>query len=139
MFGNPVLIKEMRAYIEEKKIDDVVELHDPSTTIREEMLNSDLLLLTSESEGFCLAMAEANALSRPWVSSFWDKAIDEIYEDGKAGIVIRDNKASTFATQIIEILEDKDKLIAWKKSAYESSFRFSKEKIIPEWKKILEE
>ena len=138
MFGDPVMKKEMDKYILDNDISDVIELHGPSNNIHDEMLNSDMLLLTSGYEGFCLVMAEANALSRPWVSTFWGDIIDEVFIDGKSGIVIRDNEAKTFADEIIKLLSDKEKLKEAKRQAYEASASLSHEVIIPKWKKILE-
>lgn len=138
MFGDPIMIKNMNKYIAENHLEDVIELYGPSNEIHEEMLNSDLLLLTSLYEGFCLVMAEANALSRPWVSSFWGDIIDEVFVDGKSGIVVRDNKVESYADAIISLLEDKEKLKEAKRLAYEASASLSPEVIIPKWKEILE-
>lgn len=137
MFGDPIMKKEMDEYIKEHKLQDVVELHEASTSIEKEIIESDLLLLTSVHEGFCLVLAEANVFSRPWVSSNWSPAIDEIYEDGKAGIIIRDNDPKKFADAIMEILSNKEHLVEMKKSAYEASASLSIDNILPEWRKIL--
>lgn len=137
MFGDPIMKKQMDEYIAENHLEDFIELHGPSNNIKEEMLKSDLLLLTSIYEGLVLVMGEANALSRPWVSSYWGPTIDEAYVDGKSGIVIRDDKVESYADVIISLLSDKDKLVEAKKNAYEASKSLSHEVIIPEWKKIL--
>lgn len=137
MFGDPIMKKEMDLYIEENHLEDVIELHGPSNYIHDEMLNSDILLLTSIYEGLPLVLAEANALSLPWVSSYWGPVIDEAFVDGKSGIVIRDGEVNSYANAIIGLLSDKEKLIEAKKNAFEQSINLSHEVIIPLWKEIL--
>lgn len=137
MFGDPIMKKQMDEYIAEHHLEEVVELHGPSKEIHKEMLQSDLLLLTSVYEGLCLVMGEANALSRPWVSSYWGPTIDEAFIDGKSGIVVRDDKPEHFADAIISLLQDKEKLKQAKIDAYEASASLSFDAILPKWREIL--
>lgn len=137
MFGDPVMKKKMDAYIEENHLGDVVELYPPSNDIKKEMLQADILLMTSVYEGLPLVLLEANALSRPFVLSRWGEVVDELFPDDSAGIVVDGWDAEIYADKIIELLSDKEKLKKAKQSAYESAERFTHKRIIPEWKKML--
>ena len=137
MFGDPIMKKKMDAYINENHLEDVVELHPTSNQIAKEMLNADILLMTSIYEGAPLVLLESIALSRPFVTSFWGDILDEVFPDGKSGIIIRDNRPKTFADEIIALLSDKKRLEQAKRDAYESASSFSHEAILPKWKEIL--
>lgn len=137
MFGDPIMKDEMEAYINEHSLSDVIELHGPSKQIDVEMRNADLLLLTSVFEGVPLVMNEANALSRPWVSSYWGSAVEEVLIPGKNGVVIKSGDPKEYADRIIEILSDKEKLIQFKKDAYEASEKFSFKSVLPHWRKLI--
>lgn len=139
MFGDPIMKKKMDKYIAENHLEDVVELHGPTNNIHDEMSNSDLLLITSLYEGFCLVMAEANALSRPWVSSNWGPILNEVFVEGKSGVIVPDDDVKKYADAIIEYLSDKEKLKEAKRNAYEASASLSYENILPYWHKLFDQ
>ena len=118
-------------------LEDVVEVNPFSNDIDKEILNSDLLLVTSRYEGFGLAMSEANALSRPWISSNWGSILKERLSLGRNGIVIDSENPEDYANAIIDLLNDKDRLLNMKKASYEESKKLSKEVIVPKWKELL--
>ncbi len=137
MFGDGPLKDELRNYVTDNNLNDVVIVNDFMTDIKEELLHSDILLVTSKSEGFSLAMSESNACSRPWVSTYWGNIIKERIVEGRNGVVIKSEDPKDFADEIISLLSDKDKLTSMKKASYEESKRFSKDAIINEWAKLL--
>lgn len=137
MFGEGPLNDDVKKYQLDNHLEDVVEVNPFSNEIEKEILNSDLLLVTSRYEGFGLAMSEANALSRPWISSNWGSILKERLSEGRNGIVIDSENPEDYANAIIDLLSDKDRLLNMKKTSYEESKKLSKEVIVPKWKKLL--
>lgn len=66
---------------------------------------SDLFVLPSKEEGFCLAVAEAQACAVPVLSSFI-RPLDEVVQDQKSGFLIDPTDDETFAQRAIEILDN---------------------------------
>lgn len=137
MFGNGPLLDEVMKYYEDNNLQDVVEINGFSEHVNEEILHSDMLLVTSRYEGFSLVMSEANALSRPWVSSNYGNTLKERLVKDRNGVVVEGENPKDYADAIIELLSDKDKLKKMKEYSYEESKKLSKEVIVPEWIKIL--
>ena len=137
MFGEGPLNEDVKKYQLDNHLEDVTEVNPFSNNIKEEILNSDLLLITSRYEGFGLAMSEANALSRPWISSNWGSILKERLSEGRNGIVIDSENPEDYAKAIMDLLNDKDRLLEMKKASYEESKKLSKEVIIPKWKELL--
>ena len=137
MFGEGPLNDDVKKYQLDNHLEDVVEVNPFSNEIEKEILNSDLLLVTSRYEGFGLAMSEANALSRPWISSNWGSILKERLSLGRNGIVIDSENPEDYANAIIDLLNDKDRLLNMKKASYEESKKLSKEVIVPKWKELL--
>lgn len=137
MFGEGPLNDDVKKYQLDNNLEDVVEVNPFSNEIEKEILSSDLLLVTSKYEGFGLAMSEANALSRPWISSNWGSILKERLSLGRNGIVIDSENPEDYANAIIDLLNDKDRLENMKKASYEESKKLSKEVIVPKWKELL--
>ncbi len=136
-YGNGALKDEMVKYIKENELDAFVELVNETPGIKEAILNSDLLLLTSIYEGYPLVKGEANALSRPIISSNWGDTVYEIVHEGLDGYVIDSYEAKDYALKIKELFMDKDRLKTLKKTSYESSLNCSIEKIKLKWLEII--
>ena len=137
MFGDPILRNEMEEYISSNHLEGYVTLNNPTNNTKEEILNSDLLLLTSRFEGVPLVANEANALSRPYISSNWGSVLNEFLIPGKNGYVAKSNDPKEFADIIIDLLSNKEKLKQIKESSYYESLRLSEDKIIPLWKELI--
>lgn len=133
MYGNGGLVFKMENLIKEYNLEQNVFLHEPIPNIKDELLHSDLLLVTSKYEGLVLVKAEANSMSTPVISTNWGDTVYEISKNGEDGFVIDSENAEDFANKIIEVLSNKNELISLKESSYESSKSFSYENIIPQW------
>lgn len=137
MFGEGTLTDQMQKYINDNQLEDYAHICGLTHEANKEILKSDLLLLTSKYEGFVLVKGEANALSRPVISSNWGDTVEEMFEQGKDGFIIDSLNPKDYADKIEEIFKDKNMLLKLKKNSYLRSFELSYDKIIPEWRKIL--
>ena len=136
MYGDGHLKEKMLAYQKENELDNVT-IHDGKMLPSEEFQKSDLLLLTSQYEGFCLVKGEASVNSLPVISTKWVGPINEVFEDGKDGLVIESRDPKAFAEKIDELLKDKDALLKLRKSTYECSRKFDDSDITSKWKDLL--
>ncbi len=137
MHGNGNLRQEMDRYVEKNELSDVVSVHEASKDAKGVLLSSDLLLLTSEYEGWPLIIGEANALSRPVVSSEFGPTVHEMIESGENGTIVPGKEPKAFAAAIRAYLEDPNGLADAKEKAYQRSLLFSGESILHKWEEIL--
>ncbi len=137
MYGEGHLEAKMREYQKENDLSEVKILAHHATT-QEDFLSSDLLLMTSSYEGYALVTGEANCSSLPVISSKWMGPVEEVVLEGKGGYIIPSRSPKDYGDKIIEILSDKEKLIALKKSSFEASKRLGDEPIIEKWKELID-
>ncbi len=136
MYGEGHLEEEMRAFVTDAHLSEVEIIVGHATT-KEDYLNADLVLCTSKFEGYYLVKGEANACSRPLITTKWEGPIAELFLDNQDGWVIQERNPSLFADKIIEFLSDESKLAEAKAKAFEGAKRFSKDVILSKWKEIL--
>ena len=137
MFGYGPLEEDVKKYIKDNNLENDVELHGYSSSIQDELLKSDLLLITSKYEGFGLALVEANAMSTPVITTNCSPSFLEILSVGKNGIIVDSESPSDFADEIIGLLNNKEKLKQMKEDSYKESLKLGKDKIIPKWIELL--
>ena len=138
MFGQGSLEPEMRKYVSTHHLEDVVSINKPKINIKDEIRNSDLILLTSLYEGIVLVKLEGNSLSIPVITSCKSESLLEVSVNNKDGILIEDDDEKKYAKAIKELLEDREKLESLKKSTYELSTRFEIDNIVEKWVNFIE-
>ncbi|MEK9604573.1 MAG: N-acetyl-alpha-D-glucosaminyl L-malate synthase BshA [Flavobacteriaceae bacterium] len=106
-----------------------------SDQIDEILCFSDLFLLPSEQESFGLAALEAMVHGVPVVCSDVG-GLPEVIEDGFSGFLCPLGDVDTMAEKTIHILEDPDRHQLFKKQAFESSKKFSIEKVITHYEAL---
>lgn len=104
----------------------------------EELLSiADLFLMPSETESFGLAALEAMACEVPVISSNTG-GLPEINIDGVTGYLCNMGDVDEMALKAIQILEDKDTLLRFKRNALSQAREFSLPKILPAYEKFYE-
>ena len=77
----------------------------PPEVVREQLLWADVLMHAAVSEGFCLAVTEAQAMGTPVVASDADGLRDNI-ADGVSGFLVPRRDADALATRLAELAKD---------------------------------
>ena len=108
-----------------------------SDEIRKILCLSDLFLLPSETESFGLAALEAMAGKTPVISSNTG-GLPEVNIHGVTGFLSNVGDVDDMAANAIFILEDEERLEAFKDRAYNFSKEFSIENILPKYEKLYE-
>lgn len=98
----------------------------------------DLYVCSSLSEGFGLAVAEAEACGKP-VVCFNAGSLPEVVKDGKTGIVVRRKTEEALAEAIIELLTDRKKREKYGEAALKWSKFFDWKKTAKEHTEIYEQ
>mgnify|MGYP001040628087 CR=1 FL=1 len=104
---------DLRASLAETSRNDELPItwlgHVDSSTVRQELTNADILLLTSEFEVMPLAVLEAYACTTPVICFRFD-GVDDFVKDGQTGIIMDTFDGSSAAIAISELLADNVKL-----------------------------
>lgn len=136
-YGDGKLKEEMIKFINDNNLNDVVSIKEEVKDIKKVLANKDLLLLSSIYEGMPLVINEANSQSVPVVSTYFgDSTLDAIDKDN--GIVINNFDIKEYSETLINLLNDKNKLINLRKSSYEHSLIYSKKNILKKWLDLLD-
>jgi colanic acid/amylovoran biosynthesis glycosyltransferase len=77
----------------------------PSALVREEMQSADVFLHAATSEGFCVAVIEAQAMGLPVVTSDADGLPDNV-QHGETGFVVPRRDPHALATRLAELAND---------------------------------
>lgn len=101
--------KELKQKAEEMQIDSHIKWHGFHTDVVDFYQNSDLLLLTSESEGFGLTLMEAMACGLPVV--MYDLPNIDLIKNNPGVAVVKQNDVDGAAKALVDILLDREK---WK-------------------------
>jgi glycosyltransferase involved in cell wall biosynthesis len=132
-FGDGPLKNKMIELVNKYNLNDKVLINNSNPKIINEIHKSDLLVMTSEYEGFGLVILESNSQSVPTVSLYWGDATNEIIHDDVNGYIINNDDIVKQAQTINELLTNKEKLATLKASSYEYAANFTIEKIIDKW------
>jgi len=99
---------------------------------------SDLFLLPSETESFGLAALEAMAARTPVISTN-SGGLPEVNFDGETGYLSEIGDVKDMAKNAVYILEDDERLAAFKLRAFENAERFSLPNVLPSYKEVYRE
>ena len=99
-------------------------------------LSADLLLSTSESEGFGLVFIEAFYYGVPVVSFNCPVSPKEVIAD--AGVLIDCFDEQAYATHVMTLLHNKEKLRMLQRKAVERARCFYQSRIVSQWVKLVE-
>jgi len=99
---------------------------------------SDLFLLPSETESFGLAALEAMAARTPVISTN-SGGLPEVNFDGKTGYLSDIGDVKDMAKNAVYMLEDDERLAAFKVRAFENAQRFSLQNVLPSYKEVYRE
>ena len=103
------------------------------------MSSASIFALSSRFEGFGLVITEANACSVPVVSYDCPVGPNEIITDGVDGLLVEPENVEQFAEKLLFLIKNDSLREDMGRKAYESSKRFSMEKILKQWVDLIEE
>ena len=100
---------------------------------------ASLAMMTSSFEGWGLTLTESQQFGTiPLAFGSYASAKD-IITDGENGFLIPYGNLSLYAKRLLELMQDSDKRIQMAKNCLESAQRFEIQKIVPQWKNLLQD
>lgn len=118
--------------ITEKRLKERIHILEPTSDIYAEYLRSQFLTLSSDFEGFGLAIVEAMACGIPVVSTDCPYGPSEIVEDAKSGLLAKMD-VQDMAAKMEWMITHEEERIAMGIAARQAAARYRKEIIMPQW------
>ena len=100
---------------------------------------SSISLMTSDFEGFPMALVEAMSVGCVPVAYKSFKSITDIIDDGINGILVKPFKENEYILKLIKLMDDDVFLKELSTNAVVKAATFSDENIIPKWEELIKE
>lgn len=139
IFGRGGELDELLQLISGLGLQDKVTIEKPVKDIREVMLKSSGLLMTSRYEGFPMVMLEALSQGLPLVSFNCECGPSEIIEEGVNGYLVNPDDTVTFADRINFLIENPGARKEMGAASSRLAEQFSEESIIARWHQLFSE
>ncbi len=131
--GSGLEEQNIKSLSKELKIDSRIYFEGHQTNPYPYMKRADILLLTSEHEGFPNVLLEANSLGTPVVAFDCKGGVTEIIEEGINGLSVKNGDIQALAKRVVEAIEFKFNELEVKESVRR---RYSKEIIMRKYEDI---
>lgn len=133
---------EKRDYVNnciiESNLEKVIEIHEPTSDIQREYLNSSIFVLSSRYEGLPMVLLEAMSCGLPVVSYDCKCGPKDIIKDGVDGFLVREGDIDDLARKIMLLIESEDLRKQMGTKAYQKSKLYSQETIMTKWEEVFE-
>lgn len=128
------LLKQMK----NNHTDDFIKIREPQQNIKDEMLNSSIIVETSRWEGLPMVLVEGEECGLPLVGFDCPEGPDEIIKDGECGYLVSVGDTEKFAEHVIKIAKDVELRKQMGKKSFKLAERFSPEKVGEKWFCLIE-
>lgn len=106
IFGQGEWKDMLQTMIDEKGLNTSAYINKPTKNIGEEYVNSAILVMSSNYEGFPMVMIEAMACGLPVVAFDFKCGPKDIIREGENGLIIPNGDIKALAEGIIKLMED---------------------------------
>ncbi|WP_443683746.1 glycosyltransferase family 4 protein [Phocaeicola plebeius] len=106
IFGQGEWREMLQQMIDKAELQDSVRLNQPTKQIGEEYVKSDLLVMSSNYEGFPMVMIEAMACGLPVVSFDYKCGPKDIIQPGINGLLVPNGDIQALADAMMKVMED---------------------------------
>lgn len=107
-----------------------------SDTVMENMLSSDLYVMTSHTECFPMVLLEASSVGLPLISFDVPVGPKAIINHNENGYLIEYGNKEEMAQKIIDTFKNRDLLKKLGEKSKEISYKYTEEKIMPMWHEL---
>lgn len=106
IFGQGEWREMLQQMIDKAGLQDSLQIHQPTKQIGEEYVKSDMLVMSSNYEGFPMVMIEAMACGLPVVSFDYKCGPKDIIQTGINGLLVPNGDIQALADAMMKVMED---------------------------------
>lgn len=133
IFGQGEWREMLQRMVDEKGLQDTVQIHRPTKQIGEEYVKSSLLVMSSHYEGFPMVMIEAMACGLPVVSFDYKCGPKDIIQHGINGLLVPDGNVKALAHAMMEVMTDESYRKMLSRNAKKVVDTYSEEAVMKQW------
>lgn len=138
LYGFGSEIKNLKEKIIALELEENVFLKPFASNVNEILQSASMLLLTSQTESFCLVLMEALANSCPITAFDIRYGPEEMVEHNYNGYLIPEGESALYAQTIIEYLNDTARAEKMRGNALASSSKLSSTAVLAKWHELLD-
>ena len=133
IFGHGDLKDALNKMIANRKLENQMEIHNPTDRIYDEYMNSSLYVMSSRYEGLPLVLIEAMSCGLPCVSFNCPNGPSEIISNGEDGLIVPFGNISELAKSIEWMITHKEERERMSQNSREKVKYYLAENIMPQW------
>ncbi len=139
IFGQGEWREMLQSMIDERGLQDVVRLNNPTKNIGDEYVDSSIIVMTSNYEGFGMVLVEAMSCGVPAVSFDCKCGPAEIISQHDGGLVVKNGDIEGLAEAIVKLMKDEELRKKMGESAKRVVETYSEERVMKKWIDLYEE
>ena len=139
IFGQGEWREMLQNMIDERGLKDVVKLNNPIKNIEDEYVDSSIIVMTSNYEGFGMVLVEAMSCGVPAVSFDCKCGPEEIISQHDGGLVVKNGDIEGMAEAIVRLMKDDELRKRMGESAKRVVETYSEERVMGLWVNLFEE
>ena len=139
IYGDGQDKETLQHQIDELELNDTIKLCGSCKDIQQKYLQSSILLMTSNYEGWGLVLTEGMQCGLPAVAYTCKCGPRDIITDSEDGFCIDHGNQNKFVEKTISLLNNEDLRIRFGKAAKENVQRYSQERIMRQWYELFKE
>lgn len=138
IFGEGSLRPVLTKLIKDLHLENSIFLDGATHDIGKELLNSSIVVFTSNYEGFPMAIIEAESAGLPIVSFDTPCGPKDIIRDGEDGFLVPNGDIESLGKRLLSLIQNDELRKEMGGKAFENSKRFTPEAIMPQWISLFE-
>lgn len=139
IYGEGSLRKELQEKIDSLNMSNSLFLKNNEKNITEKYIESSIYIMTSRYEGMPMVLLEAMSCGIPVVSFSCPCGPKDIIKDGEDGFLIKNRDLDEMVNKLEFLIQNEEKRKVMGKKAHENIARYSKNKVMLQWKFLYEE
>lgn len=133
IFGQGEWREMLQQMIDKAELQDSVRLNRPTKQIGEEYVKSDMLVMSSNYEGFPMVMIEAMACGLPVVSFDYKCGPKDIIQPGINGLLVPNGDIQALADAMMKVMEDEAYRKMLSQNARKVVDTYSEQAVMAQW------
>ena len=139
IFGDGECRNDLQNQINSLQLQNYVLLKGNSNNILKELLDSSILVMTSQYEGLPMILIEGQACGLPIVSFDCPEGPRNIVDNGSDGYLIQEGKKEEFVKKVVELAKDIDRRKSFGENAYKASKKYDCDQVAIQWMTFFDE